>query len=58
MSDSSEHPAVHAAEPHVGGLGRKLNWLRAGVLGRMTASCRLPVWSSEWQRRRRRWARS
>ena len=33
MSDSPEHPAVHAAEPHVGGLGQKLNWLRAGVLG-------------------------
>ena len=33
MSDSPEHPAAHAAEPHVGGLGRKLNWLRAGVLG-------------------------
>ena len=33
MSDSSEPPAVHASEPHVGGLGRKLNWLRAGVLG-------------------------
>jgi len=33
MSDSPEHPAAHAAEPHVGGLGQKLNWLRAGVLG-------------------------
>jgi vacuolar iron transporter family protein len=33
MSDSSEPPAVHASEPHVGGLGQKLNWLRAGVLG-------------------------
>ena len=33
MSDSPEHPAAHASEPHVGGLGRKLNWLRAGVLG-------------------------
>src|SRR5512133_2152047 len=33
MSDSPEHPAVHAAEPHVGGRGQKLNWLRAGVLG-------------------------
>ena len=33
MSDSSEPPAVHASEPHVGGVGRKLNWLRAGVLG-------------------------
>jgi hypothetical protein len=25
--------ATHADEPHVGGLGGKLNWLRAGVLG-------------------------
>jgi vacuolar iron transporter family protein len=33
MSESPEHPAAHAAEPHVGGLGQKLNWLRAGVLG-------------------------
>jgi VIT1/CCC1 family predicted Fe2+/Mn2+ transporter len=33
MSDSSESPAVHASEPHVGGLAQKLNWLRAGVLG-------------------------
>ena len=33
MSDSPEHPAAHPAEPHVGGLGQKLNWLRAGVLG-------------------------
>jgi VIT1/CCC1 family predicted Fe2+/Mn2+ transporter len=33
MSDSPEHPAAHAAEPHVGGLGQRLNWLRAGVLG-------------------------
>jgi VIT1/CCC1 family predicted Fe2+/Mn2+ transporter len=33
VSDSAEHPAAHAAEPHVGGLGQKLNWLRAGVLG-------------------------
>src|SRR5690606_398512 len=25
--------ATHSAEPHAGGLGQKLNWLRAGVLG-------------------------
>jgi vacuolar iron transporter family protein len=25
--------AVHPAEPHAGGTGRRLNWLRAGVLG-------------------------
>ena len=25
--------ATHADEPHAGGLGGKLNWLRAGVLG-------------------------
>jgi hypothetical protein len=53
MSDGSESPAAHASEPHIGGLGQKLNWLRAGVLERTTASYRLPVWSSAWQRRRR-----
>ena len=25
--------ATHTAEPHVGGIGQRLNWLRAGVLG-------------------------
>jgi hypothetical protein len=33
LSDDSEPSAVHASEPHVGGVGQKLNWLRAGVLG-------------------------
>jgi vacuolar iron transporter family protein len=33
MNDDSEPSAVHASEPHIGGVGRKLNWLRAGVLG-------------------------
>jgi len=34
-SDMSEanQPVEHAAEPHRSGLGRRLNWLRAGVLG-------------------------
>ena len=26
-------PQTHPAEPHVGAIGTKLNWLRAGVLG-------------------------
>ncbi len=31
-SPTADGPA-HPAEPHVGGIGSKLNWLRAGVLG-------------------------
>ncbi len=30
---STPDPSVHPAEPHVGAIGSKLNWLRAGVLG-------------------------
>jgi VIT1/CCC1 family predicted Fe2+/Mn2+ transporter len=30
MTDSD---ATHSAEPHAGGVGQRLNWLRAGVLG-------------------------
>ena len=26
-------PSGHSAEPHAGGSGQRLNWLRAGVLG-------------------------
>src|SRR5664279_1463721 len=35
MSDSDvpDSPSSHSAEPHAGGLGQRLNWLRAGVLG-------------------------
>jgi len=35
MSDSDvpDSPSGHSAEPHAGGLGQRLNWLRAGVLG-------------------------
>jgi VIT family protein len=33
MSDSSDQPSVHVSEPNGGGVGQKLNWLRAGVLG-------------------------
>ena len=32
-SDSAEVPALHADEPHEGGVASRLNWLRAGVLG-------------------------
>ncbi|MEB4615396.1 VIT1/CCC1 transporter family protein, partial [Leucobacter sp. M11] len=32
--DTSEgRPGPHADEAHAGGLGARLNWLRAGVLG-------------------------
>lgn len=31
--DDRGAPAQHPAEPHTGGLGQWLNWLRAGVLG-------------------------
>ena len=35
MSESNvpDSPSGHSAEPHAGGLGQRLNWLRAGVLG-------------------------
>ena len=35
MSDGNvpDSPSGHSAEPHAGGLGQRLNWLRAGVLG-------------------------
>ena len=29
----SSDPQLHPAEPHHSGIGSKLNWLRAGVLG-------------------------
>src|SRR5664279_5352395 len=32
-NDAPDSPSPHAAEPHAGGLGQRLNWLRAGVLG-------------------------
>lgn len=32
-SDVSDSPSGHSGEPHAGGLGHRLNWLRAGVLG-------------------------
>ena len=32
-SDAPDSPSGHSAEPHAGGLGQRLNWLRAGVLG-------------------------
>ena len=32
-SDTPDSPSGHSAEPHTGGLGQRLNWLRAGVLG-------------------------
>ena len=32
-SDAPDSPFGHSAEPHAGGLGQRLNWLRAGVLG-------------------------
>src|SRR5664279_3630355 len=32
-SDESDSPSGHSAEPHAGGMGQRLNWLRAGVLG-------------------------
>jgi hypothetical protein len=32
-SDASDSPFLHSAEPHAGGMGQRLNWLRAGVLG-------------------------
>jgi len=31
--DAPDFPSGHSAEPHAGGLGQRLNWLRAGVLG-------------------------
>ena len=31
--DVPDSPSGHSAEPHAGGLGQRLNWLRAGVLG-------------------------
>ena len=31
--DESDAPSGHSAEPHAGGMGQRLNWLRAGVLG-------------------------
>ncbi len=33
FSDSPISNGTHAAEPHVGGMSSRLNWLRAGVLG-------------------------
>lgn len=32
MSEQQE-PSLHTSEPHTAGLGQRLNWLRAGVLG-------------------------
>jgi VIT1/CCC1 family predicted Fe2+/Mn2+ transporter len=32
-SDAPDSPSGHSAEPHAGGFGQRLNWLRAGVLG-------------------------
>ena len=32
-NDAPDSPSLHSAEPHAGGLGQRLNWLRAGVLG-------------------------
>ena len=29
----ADSPGWQAAEPHAGGIGQRLNWLRAGVLG-------------------------
>ncbi len=29
----SSEPAPHVGEAHSGGIGQRLNWLRAGVLG-------------------------
>src|SRR5450631_1028314 len=31
--DAPDSPSLHSAEPHAAGLGQRLNWLRAGVLG-------------------------
>ena len=32
-NDAPDSPSLHSAEPHAGGLGQRLNWLSAGVLG-------------------------
>lgn len=33
MGSAGHRPGLHPAEPHRAGIGRRLNWLRAGVLG-------------------------
>ena len=32
-ADGGTSPGWHVAEPHSAGIGQRLNWLRAGVLG-------------------------